>query len=282
MLKCLYALAEDSIVIFDNTSLINFNKLSNKITLLFVSSEFAKTMESKPKQTKAIFILEDDKNKVDQRERFGTGEDLIYQLADEVYRCYKKEASDDFKSGNLWMAEKKGKQADGIHSELWKVQERYLATNKTTKASACAAKTIIVWLKSQSQDNTEVEKVYELFSKVVSSFLVFDSHLDCHKYLLKNERDNAVFLIISNDYENWIVSDFQQLSNVKEAYHYGQSSSKNETIINNCHDLCVRLTHDLMVHYNRLGSDCSVEQDTKTASDMYMKAHELCNIFAKI
>src|SRR5690349_14865465 len=121
MLKCLCSLVEDSIIILDNDSFVDFNKLPNKITLLFVSSEFAAKMKDKPLQTEAIFILEDDKNKVDYRTRFDSDEDLIFQLADEICRCYRKEAKDCSEAGDFAIAKEKEELANDIHEELKKV-----------------------------------------------------------------------------------------------------------------------------------------------------------------
>jgi hypothetical protein len=281
MLDTLRSLTKNSIRIFENSSAIDFDELSKKPIFLFVSSEVVATMTKKPEQVKSVFILDSDVTKIDQRERFATGEDLLCQLADEIYRCYIKEASEYLTLGDSSMAEIKTKHADRIHNELKKVHEKYFVSNNTSESSVCTV-TTLVWLKLKSQDNIEVQKVEELFSKVVSSFLVFDNHLDCHKYLLENEPAIVTFLIIDNEYEDSIVTGFQQLSNVKVVYRYGQSSSKNEATIKNCHDLCFRLTYDLMNYYNKLGSDWGVKQDAKTAKDMFMKAHELCNIFDKI
>ena len=87
MLKTLLWLTDYSILVFDYTSLIDLNKLPQKTTFLFVSSEFASTMENEPEYIKTVFSLESNKSRVDQRTRFGSGSDLICQLVDELYRC---------------------------------------------------------------------------------------------------------------------------------------------------------------------------------------------------
>ena len=281
MLDTLCSLTKDSILILENRSTIDFDELPKKTILLFTSSEFVATMKNKPEQIAVYFILENDKNKVDQRERFATGADLICQLADEIYRCYIKEASEYLMLGDSSMSEIIAKQANNVHNELWKVHEKYSVSNNTTKDSIYTT-TTLVWLKSKLHDNIEVENVKQLFSKVISSFLVFDSQSDCYKYLLKDKLTNAMFLIIGNGYEDSIVVKFQQLPNVKGVHRYGQSSLENKTVLDNYHALCSRLAYDLIAHYNKLGTDCSAKQDAKTARDMFMKAHELCNILARI
>jgi hypothetical protein len=251
------------------------------MTLLFVSSEFATAMESKPEQTKAIFILEDDNTKVDHRERFATGEDLIFQLTDELYRCYKKEANDYLIVGNTAMAEIQEKQASRIHSELKTAHQNYFASKNSSTASICTT-TTLVWLKSKSKNDTEVREMQNLICKVVSSFQAFASHASCQTYLLDHKTAGTVFLIISTDYEDSIVADLQQLPNVKFVYRYGQPSMKNESVISNYDYLRFRLIYDLIGHYKELGTNCKTIQDIKTAKDMFMKAHELCNILAEL
>jgi len=130
MLNRLRSLVKDSIIINDHASFIDLKKLPNKITLFFVSSEFAATMKDKPEQTEAIFILESDKNQVDHRKQFDTGEDLIFQLADEIYRCYKKEASELLQSGDSSIAKEKEDLANRIHGELKKAYKSVCTGNK--------------------------------------------------------------------------------------------------------------------------------------------------------
>jgi hypothetical protein len=274
MLETLLRLTDYSISVFD-MALFDPSTWPKNPTLLFASSEFASTIEhNKPEYIKAIFILENDKNKVDQRERFATAEDLIFQLADEIYRCYKKEESEYTISGDASMATIKAKQANQIHSELKKVHERYINDHNSHRGVTTA--TTLLWLKSELQDNTNVEKVQNLFEKVVSSFIVCDSKSICHNYLLENKSAGAIFLIIDTNDDVSTVADFEKLPNIKGVYRYGPSD------IANCDDLCSRLTCDLIAHYNKLGDDCSAKQDGKTAKDMFLKAHELCKILGEL
>lgn len=273
MLKCLCSLAEKSIIILDNTSSIDFNTLFNKSTLLFLSSEFAAKMGNKSEQIEAIFILEDDKNKVDHRERFATGEDLIFQLADELCRCYKTEANDYLISDDKSMAEIKEKQANRIHPELKTIHQNYF-TDKNTYQQSIDTSTTLIWIKSKFQNDIEINTIQNHFSKVISSFQDFDNQTDCQNYLLEDKTSGAVFLIINSDYEDSIVANFQQLSNVKFVYRL------NESVITNYDYLRFQLAYDLMGYYKKLGTDCKVNNNEKTAKDMFMKAYVLCNILA--
>ena len=76
-----------------------------------------------------LFILEEDKTKVDHRERFANTEDLIFQLADELCHYYKSEATDDVGSNNPSLAKEKERIANRIHSELQAVH-RNLSKNE--------------------------------------------------------------------------------------------------------------------------------------------------------
>ncbi|CAF1446776.1 unnamed protein product [Adineta steineri] len=108
----------NAIFIYDDNSTTDFDQLPDKPTFLIISSSVAAKMNNKPQQTKATFILEEDKNKVDYRERFGNGEDLIFELADAVYQCYKNEANQYSLSGDMKTAKIKEEQAKQVHSNL--------------------------------------------------------------------------------------------------------------------------------------------------------------------
>ncbi|CAF1435323.1 unnamed protein product [Adineta steineri] len=83
-------------------------------------------MERALEHTKAIFVLEDDISKVDYQHRFGSGDDLIYQLADEIYRCYQQEAEQCSISGDVKAAEIKRNISNKMHEELDKAYNSVL------------------------------------------------------------------------------------------------------------------------------------------------------------
>lgn len=118
MLQRLCSLIKDSILVYDDAALDDLDIPAGKITYFFVSSKFAATMTAKPYQPNTIFTLEDDRDKVDHLNRFDTDEDLIFQLGDEIYRCFKKEAGDLTQAGEQSLAKKKQTMADRIHGEL--------------------------------------------------------------------------------------------------------------------------------------------------------------------
>ena len=118
MLQRLCSLIKDSILVYDHAALDDLDIPAGKITYLFVSSKFAATMTAKSDQPHTIFMLEDDRNKVDHLNRFDTDEDLIFQLGDEIYRCLRREAEDLLQAGEQTQAKKKQHMADCIHGEL--------------------------------------------------------------------------------------------------------------------------------------------------------------------
>jgi poly-beta-hydroxyalkanoate depolymerase len=83
-------------------------------------------MDTSFKQNFFVFILESDLNKVDQRLRFVTDEDLICQLADELYRHYVKEAQKYFHLGNVKMSNDQESLANRIYSELRNVDNNII------------------------------------------------------------------------------------------------------------------------------------------------------------
>ena len=118
MLRALISITNNSITIFDNSSVVELNKLSKKTNFVFASRQFADTLKNIPKRIKAIFTLEDDENKADHYTRFATGEHFIFQLADELYRCYKDEAIECFASSDRKAAKIKEDISNRIHEEL--------------------------------------------------------------------------------------------------------------------------------------------------------------------
>ncbi|CAF0827738.1 unnamed protein product [Adineta ricciae] len=129
MLKTLMKMVKPAIHIYDDIEINDFNRLSNKSTYFFVSSSMAAKMEEKSKYTQSIFILEEDKSKVNHIERFQNGEDLVFELGDIIYRCYKEEENLYAESGDTLMAEIIRQQANQVHSNLKKAFQSVLHNN---------------------------------------------------------------------------------------------------------------------------------------------------------
>jgi len=266
MLHSLDTTTENSIFIIDDGATINFDELPKKTTFLFTSSEFAARMGDKPERIEAVFTLEQNENKVDYRQRFDNSEDLIFELADEIYRCYKKEAKEYFESDDKSTANIKEEKANQIHPELNKAYNWVLAGNNST--------TTLVWLQLKSHDDDEEKQKLEKFLyKIVSSFRAFDCEHKCHEYLRVDKSVGTIFLIVNAGYESSVVVNLQQCNNVQAVYRYGEASSKDEIVINNYNDLCFRVLSDLFDHYNRLGFDYNSKYDAPIAKDMHTKIH---------
>ena len=285
MLKTLLSLTDDSILVLDDTSLIDLGKLPPETVTLFVSSEFASTMKNIPDHIKTVFTVETDQCKVDLRTRFGSDVDLICQLADELYRCCENEAGNYLKAGYPSMAGRKEQQAKRIHIELKKaylehsIHENNVKKSISTPTTAAAT---ILWLKSKSQDATEVEDIQRLLCDVISSFQAFENVPDCQHYLQRNECDHCLFLIISADYADSLITDLQQFQNIQTIYRYGQSSLTNIKTVNNYNHLCFQLVYDLIDFYKKLVDTYNSEQNTIAADSVRMKAQELCKTLASL
>lgn len=288
MLKTLLSLTDDSILVLDDTSPIDLGKLPQETTTLFVSSEFASTMNNTPDHIKTVFTLETDQCKVDLQTRFGSDVDLICQLADELYRCCENEASNYLKAGNSSMAERKEQQAKRIHIELKKAYSEHSVHDSTVKKSiptsttTSITATTVLWLKSKSQNDTDVKDMKELLRHVVASLEAFENESACQHYLQRNEYDHGLFLIISADYADSLIIDLQRFQNVQTIYCYGQSSLTNIKTINNYNHLCFQLVYDLIDFYKNLADTYNAEQNTIAADNVRMKAQKLCKILASL
>lgn len=274
MLKCLCLLEESSIINFDDSSIVDLNELPDRNTLLFTSSEYMTIIKNIPRRIERIFVLESDQSQADYQNRFATGEDLIFQLADELYRCYKLEADDSSKLGDSVMAEMKKKQADKIHDELGKTYKSVFKSDNVAAVVVTSA-TTVMWLKSKSQKNIEMGNLQSSLSQIVSSVQSFDNTIDCHNSLRMNELWGSVFLVIDPDYEDSTKPDFHQFRNVQAVYRC------TETLTDNDDNLAFQLFTGLAIHYQKLGAIYSARQDPKTAKDMFLKVSELYDILAK-
>ncbi|UJR11337.1 hypothetical protein I4U23_015518 [Adineta vaga] len=271
MLKSLIAMTENAIIIFQDNVEIDFIYLSGKITCFFASSQFVAAMTDKPK---GIFILEDDKEKIDNRQRFASGEHLVLQLADELYRSYIDEASRHLKSGNTMEASIKQEVASKIDDQLKKIHKS-MSLQRDISESQMDMTVTVVWLKSK-QNNSEVEGLRSILDNIVTLFQPFNNVTDCFTYKRLNILYGTIFLIVDNDYDASIVANVRQFLHAKRVYCYGETSSEHEAVIDDYNDLCFELITDLASHYSKLGFACSTREDKKTAAKiMFDKASKL-------
>jgi len=272
MLDALRSLTNDSILIHNNYSEIDFDTMINKIIVIFTHSQLMSSMKKIHSQLTHYFILEDNNNEVDQPRRFNNSEDLIFQLADELYRYYKWEANEDFRSADNDKQKEKEEVANTIHKQLKKVHQIF-SENPRPPISTI---TTLVWLKSHQDNDNDIKKIQNLFKNIVSSFPVFVYEQECYVDVCTTQYDNSVFLIIDNDYQDISVVGFQQLENVKKIYRYDQTSSDG-----NGETLSLKLIYDLIYHYNQLGNEFQDRNDSNNAKDMFLKARDLCELINK-
>ena len=216
-------------------SAIDLARLPNKPTFLFTSSSFAATMKEKPNSIEARFILEDDQNKIDHHERFGSGRDLLFQLTDEVSRCYQKEVIECFQSGDGGTAKIKEAFANRIYTELKRVYNE-ASGEKNNAKTLMNTRVTIVWLELKMNGRNDMERMRRLLSTFISSFVAFENQMICEHYLLHNESAGLVYLIINTDQQVFVEARLQQLPQLKMIYHDEQTSSNGSY-----NDLCFRL-----------------------------------------
>ena len=179
MLKALKSMMKESLLICPDTSIIGLVTLSEKTTFLFISSQAAEMIMRQNKQIGPMFILENDPKRVDYEVRFGSGLDLLFQLADEIYRCYMKEAREYVQSGDLTTANIREEYAKQIHTELKRIYNSISKNNPPSmeKSIDITTTTAIVWLDMNTQQTIIVDRLNKLLSTIVSSFSVFDDQV---------------------------------------------------------------------------------------------------------
>jgi hypothetical protein len=274
MLDKISFLTNHSILIHHNYSEIDFNTMINKTIVLFTTSQVISSLKKTHSQLTHYFILKDEKNEVSQRGQFNDSEDLIFQLADELYRYYKWEANEDLRSGDNDAEKEKEEIANRIHKELKKVHQTFSENLKSPISTTTT--TTIVWLRSLQDNDDDIQKIQNLFEKIIPTFSIFFDSEECFNEVVTILYDYSVFLIIDNDYQDISVVGFQQLQNIKQIYRYDQTSADG-----NRDSLSSKLIYDLIYHYNQLANEFQDRKDSNNAKDMFLKARDLCDLLTK-
>ncbi|CAF1499198.1 unnamed protein product [Rotaria magnacalcarata] len=276
MLSTLQSMTNDSLLIYDNGSDFDSDVTSDKRILLFSTAQCASSTTESFKQKAQIFILEEDTNKVDLKQRFDNSEDLIFELADQLYRYYMLEAKEDSKQGNTYSAKEKEDLANRIHSELKNVFQN-ISTNTVDDKPTINSRTTFIQLKPRRDTDPIMKTMRKLYKNIVSDVFIFHDAEDCFGHICTAEYSNIVFLIINiQHYEESSITGFEFLENVKHTYRYDPSSIVNDRIICNPKNLRYRFTHDLIGHYNNLGNEFNQRNNTENAKEMFLKAQQLC------
>ncbi|CAM4915895.1 unnamed protein product [Rotaria socialis] len=278
MLNTLQSMTNDSLLIYDNGSDFDSDVTSDKRILLFSTAQYASLTTESFKQKAQIFILEEDTNKVDLKQRFDNSEDLIFELADQLYRYYMLEAKEDSKQGDTYSAKEKEDLANRIHSELKKVFQN-ISTNIVDDKPAVNSKTTFIQLKPLGDTDSIMKTMRRQYKNIVSDDFIFHDAEECFGHICTAEYSNIVFLIINiQHYEESSITGFEFLENIKHIYRYNPSSIVNDRIICNPKNLRFRFTHDLIEHYNNLGNEFNQRNNAEKAKGMFLKAQQLCAI----
>jgi len=275
MLHTLMSLTGDTISSIDNiVSTSAFTKY-NKTLIIFTTDEFCSMMNEKPKGLLQLYVLETETNKMDQGTRFISSDDLIFQLADDLSYYYQWEAKSDATLGYTYSAQEKEKCASNIHVILTNIHKQFSASQPPLYISPT-----LIYLTSSS-DNMMIKNMKELFDNIVTKSLLFDDQHSCYQYLQNNEKSSSIFLIVDYDYDDTVINRLKNFVCVKKVYQCKKSMMKSDTSVEQYGEWCFDLTHDLIIHYNKLATQYEKLKDYNNAKDMFLKAHQLSQLLMK-
>jgi hypothetical protein len=259
MLKVLQSLTNDSILIVKNCSEINLNQMKDKKLFIFTNSRISSSVKKElQQQPRKLFILGDDQISNEEEKHFNNAEDFIFELADEFYRCYISEMKDDIDPSKL---------TNPIHKQLKEVYRKFSRNNQRS----ISTETTIIWLKFNNKDDQMITNTQKLFKNIVSSFLIIDDCQECYGHLCTDEFNHSVFLIIDDNYQEKCLATLQTLENIKKMYRYDSIKEKKNGVR-------LKLTYDLITHYNQLANQCQNNHYLDIAKDMFLKARNLCDL----
>ncbi|CAF2099175.1 unnamed protein product [Rotaria magnacalcarata] len=265
LLATLFSLASDSIVIYQNETTLDFSQWSNKIILLFTTTQFAATLKNVPTCV-TIYTLNSGDFNVEDPYQFATIQDLVNQLFDAIVQKYRLETCRYNQIGEPDKANEQEMKANKVEQEFKKVYEQM--HNNSSKKTSNNIPLTIIWLMPKVGD---MESLKEAFGEYFSSYHLFFNEHTCHYYIVENEHRNDIFLIIDTSSEQSIANGFRQFSNVKKIYFYGQSTNSDEKTFHTRNDLYYRLAYDLIGHYGELGDNYQKNDQLKEARESFMK-----------
>jgi hypothetical protein len=279
MLNVLQSLTKDSILIVNNYSEINFSQMEDKSIFIFTNSKIYSSMKKEIHQKAiSVSILDEDGNSTDQLGHYNDSKDFIFQLSDELLECYTREVKDHLRSDEICQATQKKELVNRIPKELKKVHRTFSQNDQT---SICT-ETTIIWLKFNNNNDQIIIETENSFKNIVSSFMIFDDCEECFGHLCTDGLNHSVFLIIDNNYQEKSLATLQTLNNIKKMFRYNQLPSTKEIKNDDQNNVCVRLTFDLIGHYNQLAKQCEENKDSDNAKKMFSKARLLCELLPKL
>ncbi|UJR24514.1 hypothetical protein I4U23_005889 [Adineta vaga] len=280
MFKALHSLTNETILIYENPSEISFSTIGNKTLMIFTDNRVNSSMLTKPNITMKLFILETNDSKVNNEDRFGSDEDLMFQLSDELYRCYQWEANEDWRDDQEIISKQKEEIAKNIHEQLTKVYENFPETNLNDQLPLSTITRIVYLKRQQNDNNNRFDKLKNLCKDLVTSCTSFDDPEECWFDMLAHEEDKTIFLLINKDYSDNDIVSLLANSSLAKVYRYSpiQTTTSGKSRDKTSFDLI----YDLLEHYSKLGSAFQSRKDPKTAKEMFTKAQRLCKCLAEL
>ena len=269
MIKVLQSLTKNSIIILDHPSEMDFNSLQHKTIFIFTTNEIHSFMNKRLSQVNSFFLLGEGQS--DKIKYFDHLKDLLFELSDQLYRCYRWEMEKDLESGEKSLSNQKNELANQIHYQLKKLY-RIKGDLFLEKKSTISKSTTLIWLKSNNEYH---ESIGNQLETLFTSFRLFSNLNDCYSHILTIENESAVYLIIDDEYKEKDVIGFFQLKHVKQIYRF-VPNSKNEK------KLLLKILHDLIDHYNQLSNQFEEEKDLNSSEEMLNKRRLLCEILLRV
>ena len=269
MLNTLKSLVTDSMLIVKNFREVNFEAISAKKIYIFTNSEMYPSVQKKTKAD-LIYILEKENNRIVQEQHYNDSEDLINELADELYRCYISEIEDDRKSDETILLKEKEEIANEIPK---KIKELY----QTTIQTLICPDTTIIWLGFCDEDNEIIKTIKRLLEENDLSFLNFNNPECCYYYTCGEGSNHSLYLIIDDRYDDRSITTLLTLKNIKKIYRYNTSLP-----VYYGDNVFSRLICDLITHYNDLANQYQNNCDSDQVQRMLQKANNLCELYSQI
>lgn len=276
MLETLRMLTNDSISIVDNCSHLNLKQIQNKCVLIFTTKQFYNPNHFSDFDVKKCFLLQDQTNQSEENEHFNNVKDLIFELADQLYRIYRQESIDDLNCSQI----QKGLIKEIISKEIYIQLENLYKQFHSIEEQQQAKQIQLIWLKFNQENKILIKKLEEILKGRIESFVYFDNADDLFNYFLLTKVDYSIYLIIDNEYNEQSIAAIQQFNSIEKMYRYSTPSNKlNENYRNK---ILLDLVYDLILHYNHLANRFQETNQLNNAKQTLAKACSLTKLIPDI
>ncbi|CAF1338001.1 unnamed protein product [Adineta ricciae] len=278
MFKALHSLMNETVVSYDNPSEIPHSTMNDKIWMVFTTNQMNLSTVKKASPSAKFFVLETDEAKVNNYERFGSDEDLMFQMSDELYRCFHLEADEDWREGEEQLSKQKQAIAKKIHEKLKEVYQQFPEPNLNEK-SKLSTKFVVLWLQGQQENKNYTKKINKLFENILS-FTFYNNPEDCWGEILTVEQDTHLFIVIDESYSDNDIVGIIADQHEKKIY---RSTPIQPDAKGKIHDkTSFLLIYDLIERYSELGSEFQSRKDPRNAKDMFTRAQQLCKCLIEL